>query len=137
VWLVIAAWKITWDTSAFHARRADPGGAGARGMTRLLVTLLFWATRRGSWCRGRIEAACWSDVAFRVICAGDAPDHLDDAPVPRRVPGAVEALFSEVLVLVRRLGWGSWGQSRWTARRSPRTRRGGRTAARRRCGSCR
>src|SRR6266516_3474384 len=37
----------------------------------MLVALLLWAYAQGVTSSRRIEAACWSDVAFRVICAGD------------------------------------------------------------------
>jgi hypothetical protein len=38
----------------------------------MLVTLLMWAYAQGVTSSRRIEAACWQDVAFRVICAGVA-----------------------------------------------------------------
>jgi transposase len=109
VHLVIAAVEDHLDTSAFHARRRT-GGAGAAGYDPdMLVTLLFWAYAQGVTSSRRIEAACWSDVAFRVICAGDAPDHVTIARFRAAFPGAVEALFSEVLVLCARLGMGKLG----------------------------
>jgi hypothetical protein len=42
----------------------------------MLVTLLMWAYAQGVTSSRRIEAACLADVAFRVICAGHAPDHV-------------------------------------------------------------
>jgi hypothetical protein len=52
------------------------------------------------------RAACWSDVSFRVICVGNAPDHVTIAQFPAAFPGAVESLFAEVLVLCAKLGMG-------------------------------
>jgi transposase len=109
VWLVIAAVEDHLDTSAFHARRRT-GGAGAAGYDPdMLVTLLFWAYAQGVTSSRRIEAACWRDVAFRVICAGDVPDHVTIARFRAGFGGAVEELFSEVLVLCARLGMGKLG----------------------------
>ena len=109
VWLVIGAVEDHLDTSAFHARRRT-GGAGAAGYDPdMLVTLLIWAYAQGVTSSRRIEAACWSEVSFRVICAGDAPDHVTIARFRAVFPGAVESLFGEVLVLCAKLGMGRLG----------------------------
>ncbi len=109
VWLVIRAAGDHLDTSAFHARRRT-GGAGTAGYDPdMLVTLLMWAYANGVTSSRRIEAACWQDVSFRVICAGDAPDHVTIARFRAAFPGAAEALFREVLVLCARLGMGKLG----------------------------
>ena len=84
-----------------------PGTAGYD--PDMLVTLLMWAYANGVTRSRRIEAACWSDVGFRVICAGDAPDHVTIARFRAAFPGAVEDLFPEVLVLCARLGMGQLG----------------------------
>ena len=75
----------------------------------MLVTLLMWAYANGVTSSRKIEAACWSDVCFRVICAGDAPDHVTIARFRAAFPGAVEGLFGQVLVLCARLGMGQLG----------------------------
>jgi transposase len=109
VWLVIRAVGDHLDTSVFHARRRT-GGAGAAGYDPdMLVALLVWAYAQGVTSSRRIEAACWSDVAFRVICAGDVPDHVTIARFRAAFPGAAESLFTEVLVLCARLGMGKLG----------------------------
>jgi transposase len=109
VWLVIRAVGDHLDTSVFHARRRA-GGAGAAGYDPdMMVTLLVWAYAQGVTSSRRIEAACWSDVSFRVICAGDAPDHVTIARFRAGFPGAAESLFTEVLVLCARLGMGKLG----------------------------
>ena len=93
----------------FHARRRT-GGAGAAGYDPdMMVALLVWAYAQGVTSSRRIEAACWHDVAFRVICAGDVPDHVTIARFRAAFPGAAEALFREVLVLCARLGMGKLG----------------------------
>jgi transposase len=109
VWLVMEAVDEHLDTSAFHAGRRT-GGAGTAGYDPdMLVALLMWAYANGVTSSRRIEAACWQDVAFRVICAGDAPDHVTIARFRAAFPGAVKDLFKEVLVLCARLGMGKLG----------------------------
>jgi transposase len=109
VWLVIEAVGGHLDTSAFHARRRT-GGPGTAGYDPdMLVTLLVWAYAQGVTSSRRIEAACWQDVSFRVICAGDVPDHVTIARFRAAFPGAVQDLFTEVLVLCARLGMGRLG----------------------------
>jgi transposase len=108
VWLVIEAVGLL-DTRAFHARRRT-GGAGAAGHDPdMLVTLLIWAYANGVTSSRRIERLCGQDVAFRVICAGDAPDHTVVARFRKDFADAVPALFSEVLALCARLGMGRVG----------------------------
>ena len=75
MWLVIEA-VGRMDTSAFHARRRT-GGAGAAGYDPdMLVTVLVWAYAHGVTSSRRMEELCRTDVAFRVICAGNLPDHV-------------------------------------------------------------
>jgi transposase len=109
VWLVIRAVEDHLVTSAFHAARRT-GGAGTAGYDPdMLVTLLMWAYANGLTSSRRIEAACWQDVSFRVICAGHTPDHVTIARFRAAFPGAVEDLFREVLVLCAKLGMGKLG----------------------------
>jgi transposase len=109
VWLVIKVVAGHLDTSAFHAARRT-GGAGTAGYDPdMLVTLLMWAYANEVTSSRRIEALCATDVAFRVICAQRAPDHVTIARFRAALPGAVETLFSEVLVLCARLGMGKLG----------------------------
>jgi transposase len=109
VWLVIGAVEDHLDTSAFHAARRT-GGPGTAGYDPdMLVAVLVWAYANGVTSSRRIEAACWSDVAFRVICAGHAPDHVTVARFRAAFPGAVESLFTQVLVLCAKLGMGKLG----------------------------
>jgi transposase len=108
VWLVIEAVALL-DTSAFHAGRRT-GGAGAAGFDPdMLVTLLIWAYANQVTSSRRIERLCGQDVAFRVICAGDAPDHTVVARFRQQFAGAASSLFAEVLMLCARLGMGKVG----------------------------
>src|SRR5579859_4040238 len=108
VWLVIRAVERM-DTSAFHAGRRT-GHAGAAGYDPdMLVTLLVWAYAQGVASSRRMESLCGTDVAFRVICGGNLPDHSTIARFRRDFADAVTVLFGEVLVLCARLGMGKLG----------------------------
>ena len=108
VWLVIGAVDRL-DTSAVHAVRRT-GGAGARGYDpQMLVTLLIWAYAGGVTSSRRIEELCRTDVAFRVICAQDVPDHVTIARFRAAFPGLAQELFTQVLMLCARLGMGQVG----------------------------
>jgi transposase len=108
VWLVIAAVERM-DTSAFHARRRT-GGAGTAGYDPdMLVMLLVWAYAQGVASSRRMESLCGTDVAFRVICGGNLPDHPAIARFRADFADAVTVLFGEVLVLCARLGMGKLG----------------------------
>ncbi|MDQ2816437.1 MAG: transposase, partial [Actinomycetota bacterium] len=109
VWLVISAVEDHLDTSAFHGLRRT-GGAGTAGYDPgMLLVLLVWAYARGVTSSRRIEAACWPDAAFRVICAGDVPDHVTIARFRGQFPEAAGELFAQVLMLCARLGTGRTG----------------------------
>ncbi|HWM98531.1 MAG TPA: transposase [Streptosporangiaceae bacterium] len=108
VWLVIRA-VGRMDTSAFHARRRT-GHAGTAGYDPdMLVTLLVWAYAQGVASSRRMEALCGTDVAFRVICGGNLPDHVTIARFRRDFADAVTVLFGQVLILCARLGMGKLG----------------------------
>jgi transposase len=109
VWLVITVVADHLDTSAFHARRRT-GGPGTAGYDPdMLVTVLVWAYAHGVASSRDIERLCRTDVAFRVVCGGNLPDHVTFARFRGDFPGAVAALFAEVLVLCARLGMGKLG----------------------------
>lgn len=94
------------DTSAFHQRRRT-GGVGRAGYDPdVLVTLLIWAWSQGVRSSRRIERACADVVSYRVICAGDGPDHVTIARFRADNHTACEQLFTEVLMMAARLGLG-------------------------------
>lgn len=92
------------DTSALHAR-CRTGGAGRAGYDPdMMLTLLFYAYARGIRSSRQIERLCWDDVAFRVICAQDVPDHSTIWRFADMAPDVVERLFAEVLRLCAKAG---------------------------------
>ncbi len=97
------------DTSAFHAGRRT-GGAGTAGYDPdMLVGVLVWAYAHGVRSSRRIEELCRTDVAFRVFCGGNLPDHCTVARFRGEFPGAVAGFFAQVLGLCARLGMGRVG----------------------------
>jgi transposase len=109
VHLVITVVEDHLDTSAFHARRRT-GGAGTAGYDPdMLATVLVWAYAHEVTSSRRIEELCRTDVAFRLICAGNLPDHATFARFRGDFPGATGAFFGQVLILCARLGMGKLG----------------------------
>src|SRR5215471_10789979 len=109
VWLVITVVERHLDTGAFHAGRRT-GGAGAAGYDPdMLVAVLVWAYANGVTSSRRIEQLCGTDVAFRLICAGNLPDHATIARFRAAFAGAAGSFFAEVLGLCARLGMGRLG----------------------------
>ncbi|MGO8961749.1 MAG: transposase [Streptosporangiaceae bacterium] len=109
VWLVIEVVDRHLDTSAVHATRRA-GGAGAAGYDPdMLTALLVWAYANRVTSSRRIEALCRTDIAFKVICAGQVPDHVTIARFRAGLGPAAAALFDQVLVLCARLGMGRLG----------------------------
>nr|WP_275578878.1 transposase [Mycobacterium riyadhense] len=108
VWLVIKV-VAGLDTSGVHAQRRV-GGTGRAGYDPdMLLTLLIRAWAQGVRSSRVIERLCQRDVAFRVICAGDGPDHVTIARFRARAAGACEDLFAQVLALCARVGMGQLG----------------------------
>lgn len=106
VWFVLDV-VAELDTKALHARaskRRDGqsvrGAAGRAGYDPdMLLALLIYAYACGERSSRRIERLCHTDVAFRVICAEDVPDH----PVLARFRQIHEGVFAELFVQVLRL----------------------------------
>ena len=109
VWLVITVVADHLDTSAFHARRKT-GGAGTAGYDPdMLVTVLVWAYAHGVTSSREIERLCGTDVAFRVICAGNLPDHVTFARFRGDFPEAVGGVLHRGAGAVRAAGHGQAG----------------------------
>jgi transposase len=97
------------DTAVFHARRKT-GGAGTAGYDPdMLLTVLVWAYANRVTSSRRMEELCRTDVAFRLICAGNLPDHCTLARFRQQFPDAAAGFFAQVLILCGRLGMGRLG----------------------------
>jgi Transposase and inactivated derivatives len=103
VWFVIEAVNRL-DTTAFH-RLAKLGGVGRRGYDPdMLLTLFIYAMAHRESSSRRIERLCHTDVAFRIICAQDVPDHTVLARFRKNHEAALTDLLTESLVLAAELG---------------------------------
>jgi transposase len=97
-WFVIDA-VAAFDLSAFYAvYRADGHGRPAHDPA-MMVALLLYGYAIGERSSRRLERRCVEDVATRVICANQAPDHTTIARFRQRHERALAALFGEVLAL--------------------------------------
>ena len=109
VHLVIAVVEDHLDTSAFHAGRRT-GGAGTAGYDPdMLAAVLAWAYAHEVTSSRRIEELCRTDVAFRLICGGNLPDHSTVARFRRDFGEAAGEFFAQVLIVCARLGMGKLG----------------------------
>jgi hypothetical protein len=75
----------------------------------MLVTVLAWAYAHQVTSSRRIEQLCHTDVAFRVICGGNLPDHTTIARFRGEFAGPAASFFAEVLRLCGALGMGRLG----------------------------
>jgi transposase len=92
------------DLSAFYAGyRADGHGRAAHDPA-MMVALLLYCYAIGERSSRRIERRCVEDVAVRVICANQAPDHTTIARFRQRHERALGELFGEVLALCAESG---------------------------------
>jgi len=81
------------------------GAAGRAPVSpTMLLTLLVWGYSRGVVSSRAIERGCREDVAFRVICANQAPDHTTIARFRQRHEEVASELFVQVLSLCERAG---------------------------------
>jgi transposase len=102
-WFVIDA-VAQLDLTAFHvAYRADGHGRPAHDPA-MMVALLLYGYAIGERSSRRLERRCVEDVATRVICANQAPDHTTIARFRQRHETALAELFGEVLALCAEAG---------------------------------
>ena len=102
-WFVIDAVARV-DLAAFYAAyRADGHGRAAHDPA-MMVALLLYCYAVGERSSRRIERRCVEDVASRVICANQVPDHTTIARFRQRHEIALAGLFGEVLGLCAEAG---------------------------------
>src|SRR5919107_784826 len=102
-WFVIDAVNQI-DLSAFYgAYRVDGHGRPAHDPA-MMVALLLYGYAIGERSSRRLERRCVEDVATRVICANEAPDHTTIARFRQRHEPALAELFGDVLTLCAEAG---------------------------------
>src|SRR3954465_3828393 len=87
------------DLKPFYAVYRDNGQGRAAHDPAMMVALLLYSYAIGERSSRRIERRCVEDVATRVICANQAPDHTTIARFRQRHESALAELFGEVLAL--------------------------------------
>lgn len=108
VWMVIEV-VASLELKAFR-RKAKLGGAGRSPIDpAMLLTLLIYAYAHGVRSSRQIERLCETDVAFRVICGNDAPDHTVIARFRARHSDRFADVFAQVLMLCAKAGLGRFG----------------------------
>jgi transposase len=107
-WFVLDAVQVM-DLAVFYsAYRADGWGRAAHEPS-MMVALLLYAYAVGERSSRAIERRCREDVAFRVICANQVPDHTTIARFRVRHEQALAATFTSVLALCAKAGLVSVG----------------------------
>ena len=102
-WFVIDAIEEL-DLEQFYGSYRADGHARAAHDPKMIVTLFAYAYAVGERSSRGIERRCREDVAFRVICANQAPDHATIARFRVRHQEALAGLFGQVLGLCGRAG---------------------------------
>ena len=121
VWFVLDTVEAL-DTSGLERATRRRGGAGAAGYDpRMLLALLVYAYCQGVRSSRQIERMCLTDVAFRVLCAQDGPDHVTIARFRCEARDVFTDLFSQVLMIAAGRDWAGSAPSRSMGPRSPRT----------------
>jgi transposase len=110
VWFLIDV-VAEMDTSVFHSRRARARARQGRAGfdPDMLVTLLMYAYANKQHSSRQIERLCVVDVAFRVICAQDVPDHSTIARFRAEHETVFKDLFEQVLIVCGKAGLGRVG----------------------------
>src|SRR4029450_2289727 len=87
------------DLSAFYSAYRIDGHGRAAHEPAMMVALLLYAYAIGERSSRRTERRCVEDVATRVICANQRPDHTTIARFRQRHEAALAELFGEALAL--------------------------------------
>jgi transposase len=107
-WFVLETVEVL-DTSGLERCRRV-GAAGRAGYDpRMLFALLVYAYCLGIRSSRAIERLCTTDVAFRVLCAQDPPDHTTIARFRAEAGPAFAGLFTQVLLVAARAGLARFG----------------------------
>lgn len=108
VWFVIEVVEQL-DTTVFHDRYVKGGPGRAAYDPQMLLAVLVYAYAVGQRSSRQIERLCATDVAFRIACGQDVPDHTTIARFRARHEDAFAGLFTQVLVLCAQAGMGRVG----------------------------
>lgn len=107
-WFVIDA-VDQMDLGPFLAAYRADGRGGAAYHPRTMLSLLVYAYAIGELSSRRIERACQTDIAFRVITGNQAPDHTVIARFRQTHSDRFAHVFTQVLMLCAQAGMASVG----------------------------
>ena len=102
-WFVIDA-VARMELAPFYGAYRQDGHGRAAFDPAMMVALLLYAYAIGERSSRHIERRCIEDVATRVICANQAPDHTTISRFRQRHETALAGLFGEVLALCAEAG---------------------------------
>src|SRR6266540_2865426 len=97
-WFVIQSIEEL-DLDAFYASYRSDGLGAAAHDPKMMLTLLTYAYCVRERSSREIERRCREDVAFRVICANQVPDHTTTSRFRVRHEQALSDIFGQVLTL--------------------------------------
>jgi transposase len=103
VWLVLEVVERL-DTSRLHARHRNDGVGRQAYDPDMLLALLIYAYCTGVRSSRAIERLCEVDVAYRVVCANDVPDHTTIARFRQAHEGVAQSLFVDMLAVCAQAG---------------------------------
>ncbi len=92
------------DLKPFFADYRADGWGRAAFDPAMMIALTLYAYAIGERSSRRIERRCREDIAFRVICANQVPDHATIARFRVRHESALGEVFTEVLSLCAEAG---------------------------------
>ena len=108
VWALLEAAELL-DFSDFVARRRADGWGRAAYHPAMMALLLLYAYAQGERSSRKIERRCREDVALRVLCANQTPDHATIARFRADHADELKSLHTQVLALCAQAGLGSLG----------------------------
>ena len=98
------------DLTAFYAPYEGDGRRNAPYEPRMMVKVLLYAYATGVFSSRGIARKLEEDIAFRVLGAGNFPQHRTLCEFRRRHLSDVKELFTEVVRLARELGLARFGK---------------------------
>ena len=105
-----ATWWRVWIWTAFYAPYEGDGRRNAPYEPRMMLKVLIYAYATGVFSSRGIARKLEEDVAFRVLAAGNFPQHRTVCEFRRRHLEDFKKLFVEVVRLARELGVASFGK---------------------------
>jgi transposase len=92
------------DNEVLHRLHANDGPGRPAYDPEVLLALLLYAYCTGTRSSRKIEQACQVDVAYRVICANQVPDHTTISRFRQAHDRFAQELFVQALALCARAG---------------------------------